>query len=113
MVDVRLPAWRVHDTGLVTAPGRFRRLAGAVRHHQGRGPAWPGSVVLVVADATVEVLDGRGEPVGTWARAEVAARSVAPGPPATFVVEVPDQVHLLAAAPGDALDALLTALAPA
>lgn len=111
MVDVRLPAWRVHDTGLVTAPGRFRRLGGAVRHHQGRGQPWPEQVVLQLdADRLLVVRADDGAEVGSWPRGEVRAQRVAVGPPATFVVEVPDEAHLLAAAAGPDLEALLAAL---
>lgn len=109
MVDVRLSAWRVHDTGLVTAPGRFRRLGGAVRHHQGRGAAWPEQVELVLSHDRLTVRAAAGAEVGDWPRSEVRVQRVAVGPPATFVVEVPDQAHLLAAA-GPDLEALLVAL---
>ena len=49
---MRIEAWRVHDTGLVAAPGPFRRLPGAVRHHQGRGEPWPARVTLSVVDVS-------------------------------------------------------------
>ena len=111
MVDVRLPAWRVHDTGLVTAPGRFRRLGGAVRHHQGRGEPWPERVELVLDGDHVVVRAADGNEVGTWPRSEVRVQPVAAGPPVTFVVEVPDEAHLLAAAAGPEVDAFLAALA--
>jgi hypothetical protein len=111
MVDVRLTAWRVHDTGLVTAPARFRRLGGAVRHHQGQGAAWPERVELEVGADLVVVRAADGAEVGSWPRSDVRARQVAAGPPATFVVEVPDEAHLLAAAAGPELASLLAALA--
>ena len=43
---MRVDAWRVHDTGLVAVPTRFRRLGGLVRHLQGSGEPWPDQVVL-------------------------------------------------------------------
>lgn len=112
MVDVRVPAWRVHDTGLVTAPGRFRRLGGSVRHHQGRGEPWPEQVELVLDADRLVVRTADGSEVGAWPRREVRTQRVAAGPPVTFVVEVPDEAHLLAAAGGADLESLLDALAP-
>lgn len=93
---MRIQAWRVHDTGLVAAPGPFRRLPGAVRHHQGQGSPWPDRVALAVDDGLL-VVDG----VGSWPLDAVSARTVAVGPPTTFVVQVPGGAHLLAA-PADA-----------
>ena len=104
---MRIEAWRVHDTGLVAAPGPFRRLPGAVRHHQGRGPAWPARVTLKLIDGKL-VVDG----VGTWPQADVSVRLVSDGPPVSFVVELPDAAHLLAAPAGEATRAFLAALAP-
>lgn len=101
-------AWQVHDTGLVAAPSRFRRLPGSVRHHQGAGPAWPAEVVLEVADDELRVADGTGQVVGRWPVADVAARQVAPGPPVHLVVDVPGGSYLLAA-PADAGTAELLA----
>ena len=40
----------------------------------------------------------------------VQAQRVATGPPATLVVEVPDEAHLLAAAAGPDLETFLAAL---
>jgi hypothetical protein len=102
---VQLEAWRVQDTGLVAAPGPFRRLPGAVRHHQGRGAPWPDRVTLALTDDEL-VVDG----VGSWPRAGVTVRLMSAGPPVTFVVQLPDAAHLLAAAAGEATDAFLAAL---
>lgn len=102
---VELDAWRVHDTGLVAAPGRFRRLGGQVRHHRPDGDPWPARVRLVVDGGELRVAG-----VGAWPVADVAARLVALGPPASFVLEGAGGAQLLAAAPGPALDALLAAL---
>ncbi|MGQ0830883.1 MAG: hypothetical protein ACT4OV_04315 [Microthrixaceae bacterium] len=102
---MRIEVWRVHDTGLVAAPGPFRRLPGAVRHHQGRGAAWPDRVALELVDDDLVV-----EGVGRWPIADVRVRIVAQGPPVTFVVHLPEADHLLAA-PADAATAdLLAAL---
>ncbi len=106
-----MEAWRAHDTGLVALPTRFRRLSGQVRHLRGTGLAWPERLTLVVADGTLTASDPDGAAVGAWPVSEVQATSVATGPPASFVVEVPGGVHLLSAAPGPALDRLLAALA--
>lgn len=102
---MRIEAWRVHDTGLLTAPGRFRRLAGAVRHHRGRGEPWPDRVTLELADDVLTVAG-----VGAWPAAEVGVQLVAQGPPVTFVVQLPDASHLLAAAADAATTALLEAM---
>jgi hypothetical protein len=49
-------AWRVQDTGLVAAPGPFRRLPGsAVRHLRGEGPLWPARVALELDDRELRV----------------------------------------------------------
>jgi hypothetical protein len=112
VVEVRVEAWRVHDTGLVVAPGRFRRLPGAVRHHQGQGPAWPEVVTLVLTDDAVAVVAG-GEEIERAAHREVTARTEGVGPPTSFVLTMPSGPQLLAAAPGPALAALLQALPPA
>lgn len=110
---MRLTAWRVQDTGLVAAPGPFRRLPGsAVRHLRGDGPTWPVEVELVVDGDEVRASGPDGAGLGGWPRAEVVARRVAGGPPVQFVLEVPGQRHLLAAAAGPATEALLSALAP-
>ncbi len=100
---MRIEAWRVHDTGLVAAPGPFRRLPGVVRHHQGRGPAWPDQVTLELVGDSLVV-----QHVGAWGLHEVSVRIVSQGPPVTFVVELPDGAHLLSA-PGDAGTASLLA----
>ncbi|MEO7427745.1 MAG: hypothetical protein ABIY48_00025 [Acidimicrobiales bacterium] len=102
---MRITAWRVHDTGLVAAPGPFRRLPGAVRHHQGRGAAWPDQVTLELIDGQL-VVDG----VGRWPMADIRVRVVAQGPPVSFVVHLPDADQLLAAAAGDATTAFLAAI---
>src|SRR5690606_28430737 len=116
---VMIRAWRVHDTGLVAAPSRFRRLPGAVRHHQGAGPPWPAAVGLEVDDGVLRVTDvtdgadgadGDGHEVGRWPVHEVVARQVSPGPPVQFVVEVAGGAHLLAAPADAATAALLAAL---
>ena len=100
---MRIQAWCVHDTGLVAVPGPFRRLTGAVRHHQGRGQSWPAAVTLEVVGAELVV-----EGVGAWALSEVSARIVGQGPPVTFVLHLADGDQLLAAA-ADATTAALLA----
>jgi hypothetical protein len=110
--EVRVEAWRVHDTGLVAAPGPFRRLPGAVRHHQGQGAPWPSRVVLEAVDGELRAssIDG---PLGTWPLAAVSVRLESAGPPVSFVLQLPDAAHLLAA-PADArTTSLLAALTPA
>ena len=109
MVVATVEAWRVHDTGLVAVPSRFRRLGGQVRHHQGHGAAWPARVTLELSEGELRV-DASGGPVGSWPRSEVAGRRVAAGPPVSFVVDVPGASHLLAAAAGPAVEALLAGL---
>jgi hypothetical protein len=110
-MTTRVRAWLVADSGLVPAPGRFRRLAGRVRHHAGQGPAWPREVELEQGDGRLRVTALDGALVGDWSDGEVAARLLAAGPPVTFVLEVPDGAQLLAAATGPATDALLARLA--
>jgi hypothetical protein len=112
VVELRVEAWRVHDTGLVAVPSRFRRLGGLVRHRQGHGPAWPDAVAVTVADGEVRVTDRTGQVVGSWPAGEVSASPVAAGPPVSFVLEVPGATHLLAAAAGEPTRALLAALRP-
>jgi len=107
---VQIEAWRVHDTGLVAAPGPFRRLGGAVRHHQGRGEPWPDRVTLELVGEHLVVTGGGGAVVGSWPMADVSLRPVGAGPPVSFVVEVPGAAHLLAAAATPATRALLAAL---
>jgi hypothetical protein len=110
---VAVRAWLAHDTGLVAVLPRFRRLTGRVRHHQGSGPAWPPEVVLDVdvdADELV-VTDPSGDPVGRWPLPAVTVRRVAAGPPVQFTVDLgTDGAHLLSAATGPDVDALLAAL---
>jgi hypothetical protein len=108
-MGIEVSAWRVHDTGLVAVPSRFRRLGGLVRHHRGSGPAWPRDVTLALEDDALVVRGADGE-VGRWPRHLVRARRVAPGPPVHFTLEVPGGAHLLAAAAGPAVDQLIGAL---
>ena len=102
-------AWRVHDTGLVAVPGRFRRLGGLVRHHRSATPAWPADVTLSV-DGDELVVTGADGIVGRWPRGEITTRRVSAGPPVQFVLEVPGGSQLLAAPAGPAVDELLAAL---
>ena len=106
MDGVRVEAWRVHDSGLVAVPSRFRRLGGLVRHLQGTGEAWPDAVVLEVDAGDLRVTAASGS-IGTWPIRDVHASRVADGPPVSFVLEVPGGAHLLAAA---ATETLLTTL---
>ena len=110
MAGTRVEAWRVHDTGLVAVPSRFRRLGGLVRHHQGVGAPWPDQVTLEVDDGQVRVTSPDGE-VGRWSRAEVTATRQSSGPPVHFVLEVPGAAHLLAAPADAGTEALLVDLA--
>jgi hypothetical protein len=112
VAEVRVEAWRVHDTGLVAVPSRYRRLGGLVRHLQGHGDAWPDTVTLAVADGVLEVTGAGGEPVGTWPVGAVAVAPVSDGPPVSFVLEVPGASHLLAAPSAPATRALLAVLDP-
>lgn len=102
---VTVRAWQVADTGLVAVPGRFRRLPGAVRHHQGQGERWPDQVTLILDRGRLTVA-GTGE----WPVDEVSVRRVSAGPPVTFVIEVPAGAHMLAAAGDQATELLLAAL---
>ncbi|MGH9274506.1 MAG: hypothetical protein ACRDZU_07655 [Acidimicrobiales bacterium] len=102
---MRVDAWRVHDTGLVAAPGPFRRLPGMVRHHQGQGDPWPERVSLTLTDDEL-VVDG----VGSWPRRDVSVRMLSQGPPVTFVVQLPAAAHLLAAPADGSTAAFLAAL---
>ncbi len=63
-------------------------------------------MTLSLSDGELSV-DG----VGSWPRADVSVRLMSTGPPVTFVVQLPDEAHLLAAAAAPATDAFLTALA--
>ena len=105
---MRIEAWRVHDTGLVAAPGPYRRLPGRVRHHQGQGAEWPDTVALALSDADELVVTSGATEVGRWPRAEASIRPVGAGPPVTFVIAVPGGSHLLAA-PADATTAAFVA----
>jgi hypothetical protein len=109
VVEVQVEAWRVHDTGLVAVPARFRRLGGAVRHLRGSGDPWPGSVTLALVGRELRVATAAG-PVGAWPLVEVSVRRVSSGPPVSFVVEVPGGAHLLAAAADEATESFLAAL---
>ena len=109
MVGTRVEAWRVHDTGLVAVPSRFRRLGGLVRHLQGHGDPWPDRVSLELVDEQLRVIGPEGD-VGTWARGDVIVTRQSSGPPVHFVLEVPGAAHLLAAPQGATTEALLTAL---
>ena len=100
MTGARVEAWRVHDTGLVAVPTRFRRLGGLVRHLQGQGDRWPDRVTLEVVADQLRVIGPGGE-VGRWPRAETSVTRHGSGPPVHFVLEVPGAAHLLAA-PADA-----------
>ncbi len=99
----------MHDTGLVAVPSRFRRLGGLVRHLQGHGDRWPDRVTLTVADGALQVTATTG-PLGCWSLSEVTATSVSTGPPTTFILELPDATHLLAAPATPATQALLALL---
>lgn len=107
---MKVAAWQVQDSGLVAAPGPFRRLAGAVRHHRGQGPPWPDRVVLEVADGRLVVTGADGGAVGSWPLAEATVRNVTPGPPVSFILQLPGVSRLLAAPAGPATDTLLAAL---
>jgi hypothetical protein len=109
VTGTRVEAWRVHDTGLVAVPTRFRRLGGLVRHLQGQGDRWPDRVVLEVVGDALRVSGPDGE-VGTWPRGEVHAARQRSGPPVHFVLEVPGAAHLLAAPADASTEALLTSL---
>jgi hypothetical protein len=110
VTGTRVEAWRVHDTGLVAVPTRFRRLGGLVRHLQGHGERWPDQVVLELDDDRLSAVASDGSSLGTWPVAEVTAQRVADGPPVHFVLEVPGAAHLLAAPADATTDALLAAL---
>ena len=109
MTATRVEAWRVHDTGLVAVPTRFRRLGGLVRHLQGQGERWPDQVVLELVDGALRVTSVAGE-VGSWPTDAVTATRQSSGPPVHFVLDTPDGSQLLAAAAGPDVDALLAAL---
>jgi hypothetical protein len=107
---IQLDAWRVHDSGLVAAPTRYRRLGGLVRHHRGEGDAWPADVGLTLDDAQLLVTGPDGAPVGVWPVTEVRVARVGGGPPVQFTLEVPGSSQLLAAAAGPDTDAFLAHL---
>jgi hypothetical protein len=99
-------AWQAHDTGLVAVLPRFRRLAGRVRHHAGRGPAWPPQIDLALEGDDLVVVD-----IGRWALAAVSVRVVSEGPPVAFVLDLGAEGSvLLNAAAGPETAALLDAL---
>jgi hypothetical protein len=109
VVEARVEAWRVHDTGLVAVPSPFRRLGGLVRHLQGQGERWPDRVLLELTDEELRVTGADG-PVGGWSRGAVRVRVVSEGPPLTFVLDVPGSSQLLAAAATPNARAVLAAL---
>ncbi len=109
MADVRVEAWRVHDTGLVAVPSRFRRLGGLVRHLQGEGTAWPDAVTLWLSSDGLQVTGSTGL-VGSWPASDVRVTRVAAGPPVSFVLEVPGGAHLLAAPADPTTESLLVLL---
>ncbi len=109
MAELRVEAWRVHDSGLVAVPSRFRRLGGLVRHLQGHGERWPATVSLVLADEELRV-SGPSGAVGSWPVGDVSATRVASGPPVSFVLELPGATHLLAAAADASTESLLASL---
>ena len=105
-------AWQVHDSGLVAVLPRFRRLGGRVRHHQGRGPAWPREVVLEVVGDELVVTTPAGQTVGAWPVSEVTAVRISSGPPVSFTLDLGAAgAHLLATATGAEVDTLLAHLA--
>jgi hypothetical protein len=108
VAGTRVEAWRVHDTGLVAVPSRFRRLGGLVRHLQAQGEPWPDQVVLELGTEQLRVTGPAGE-VGVWSRGDVSVTRQSSGPPVQFVLEVPGAAHLLAA-PADAATEALFAL---
>lgn len=110
MVAGAVQAWRVHDSGLLAVPPRFRRLGGSVRHLKAQGDAWPDTVTLTVDAGWLRVSAPDGAPVGAWPLEDVGVRELGAGPPRSFVVEVPGAVQLLAASAAPATDALLVAL---
>ena len=110
MTGTRVEAWRVHDSGLVAVPTRFRRLGGLVRHLQGHGEPWPDRVVLELVDEGALLVSGRDGEIARWSSDEVTVVRQSAGPPVHFVLEVPGASHLLAAPAGPATEALLTSL---
>ena len=99
-------AWVVRDTGLAPAPPRHRRLPGALRHHQGEGPAWPAEVVLRIEGDHLDVAG-----VGRWPLHEVTAAVVQAGPPVVVSLAVPGTRQLLGAPRDRTTAALLARLA--
>lgn len=108
---VKVEAWQVHDTGLVALAGPFRRLPGRVRHHQSPGDVWPDRLLLDLDQDELRVSTDGGPTLGRWPCEQVTARLVTPGPPVSFVLDVPGSSHLLAAPADHLTDALLAALA--
>ena len=109
MTAIRVEAWRVHDTGLVAVPTRYRRLGGLVRHLQGQGPRWPDRVVLEITGDHLRVSGPEGD-LGAWPVDQVTAVRQSSGPPVHFVLEVPGASHLLAAPAEAATEVLLSSL---
>ena len=107
---MQLEVWRVQDTGLAPAPGRFRRLRGGVRHHRGDGDEWPGELALTLDAGDLLVTGPDGEPIGVWPERDVRTTKVSDGPPVSFILEVPGSRQLLAAATGVETAMFLAAL---
>ena len=111
MTEVQVAAWRVHDTGLVAVPARFRRLGGLVRHLQGHGRRrGRARVTLALVDGELRAAGADGAVGRLAASATCPSARVAAGPPVSFVLEVPGSTHLLAAAADAATESLLAAL---
>jgi hypothetical protein len=113
VAGVRVEAWRVHDTGLVAVPSRFRRLGGLVRHLQGHGERWPDQVTLELTDDDELRVTSGPTVIGAWPRDDVRATRQSDGPPVQLVLEVPGGSQLLAAAAGASIETLLAELARA
>lgn len=103
--ELVVEVWSVRDTGLAPAPPRFRRLPGALRHHQGSGPPWPDRATLRLVGDRLEVPG-----VGAWSVGEVRAALVHRGPPLRFSLAVPGSTQLLATAATESGARLLDAL---
>ena len=105
MTQVR--AWRPEDSGLLPLPGPFRRTEGAVHAPRGRAARWPVDVQLERTRDELVVRAGSGDEVGRWPWPDVSLDVLVDGPPVTFVVRLPGEAHLVAAAPGTELDTFL------